>query len=111
MTSANEALWVASSFFTQEMLQSKTYKVGQKLSSVVALCEVFSFFMRKKEKNDSDSQVIFITGWSSARTVLEFYPFVFEERVHTALYFTAISFFFIVPFVQVRGVFYFYFSW
>ena len=44
MTSANEALWVASSFFTQEMLQSKAYKVGQTLSSVVALCEVFLFF-------------------------------------------------------------------
>ena len=44
MTSANEALWVASSFFTQAMLQSKTYRVGQKLSSVVALCEVCGFF-------------------------------------------------------------------
>ena len=44
MTSANEALWVASSFFTQDMLQSKTYKVGQKLSSVVALCEVCGSF-------------------------------------------------------------------
>lgn len=40
MTSSNEALWVASSFFTQEMLESRIYKVGQKLSSVVALCEV-----------------------------------------------------------------------
>jgi len=69
----------------------------------------FFFLWEKKKKNDSGSQVIFITGWSSARTVLEFYPFVFEERVHTALYFTAMSFFFIVPFVQVRGCFLFLF--
>lgn len=48
------------------------------------------------------AQVIFVTGWSSARTLLEFYPFVFEERVRTALYFTSLAFFFIVPFVQVR---------
>ena len=51
MTSANEALWVASSFFTQDMLQSKTYKVGQKLSSVVALGEVSGslFFLENKK--------------------------------------------------------------
>lgn len=62
----------------------------------------FSFFYKNK-KNDLLAQVIFITGWSSARTLLEFYPFVFVERVRTALYFTSLAFFFIVPLVQVSS--------
>jgi hypothetical protein len=40
LTSFNEALWVASSFFTQSMLESKAYRVGQKLSALLALTQV-----------------------------------------------------------------------
>ena len=54
------------------------------------------------------AQVILISGWSSARTLLEFYPFVFKERVRTVLYFTSFAFFFIVPFVQVRRLLFYF---
>lgn len=52
LTSSNEALWVASSFFSQRVLDSKAYKIIQKLSSIIALSEVrvFLFFFSKKNK-------------------------------------------------------------
>ena len=40
ITSSNEALWVASSFFTVRMLESKVYKVGQKLLALTMLTQV-----------------------------------------------------------------------
>jgi hypothetical protein len=39
LTSINEALWVTSSFFTQGMLDSKVYKVGQKLCTLLVLSQ------------------------------------------------------------------------
>jgi hypothetical protein len=40
ITSSNEALWVASSFFTTKMLESKVYKVGQKVLALTMLTQV-----------------------------------------------------------------------
>lgn len=40
ITSSNEALWVASSFFTLRMLDSKVYKVGQKVLALSMLTQV-----------------------------------------------------------------------
>ena len=40
ITSSNEALWVASSFFTLRMLNNKVYKVGQKLLALSMLTQV-----------------------------------------------------------------------
>ncbi len=39
LTSFNEALWVASSFFSPNVLEAKVYRVGQKLAALCALSQ------------------------------------------------------------------------
>mmetsp|Transcript_17294 Transcript_17294/g.20363 ORF Transcript_17294/g.20363 Transcript_17294/m.20363 type:complete len:242 (+) Transcript_17294:56-781(+) len=87
LTSSNEALWVASSFFTPNMLNSKIYRVGQKLFALCAL-----------------TQFILIGGVSAFMAASSLVPYIMAGElvfVRMCMVVPCMAFFIIVPVVQV----------
>mmetsp|Transcript_19833 Transcript_19833/g.44969 ORF Transcript_19833/g.44969 Transcript_19833/m.44969 type:complete len:243 (-) Transcript_19833:213-941(-) len=87
LTSSNEALWVASSFFTNEMLESKSYRVGQKLFALAAL-----------------SQFLVIGGLSAGFTIHRLSGAMLDGQdvlIRALMLIPCVAFFCIVPFVQI----------
>jgi hypothetical protein len=97
LTSGNEALWVASSFFPASWLDSKIYRVGQKVFAFTAL-----------------TQFLLVGGYGAFFSLLRHSSIVFaavEDHytvARTCVIIPCIAFFLIIPFVQIpllRGAF------
>ena len=95
LTSGNEALWVASSFFPLKWLDSKAYRVGQKVFALNAL-----------------SQFLVLGGYGAIRTLVDFVPLIYANGqgtfVRACMASPCAVFVIVVPFVQIpllRGAF------
>jgi len=88
LTSINEALWVASSFFPEALIEHKVYRVGQKFTALCALSQFLSV--------GSLSAALAAAGLM--RSMLE----TGEDLVVKAcMIFPLFAFFTVIPFVQI----------